>query len=182
MAQDHFTEARLAAIANTLPPNARQLVQVGAGDGALVHKYRNSYPSTALVVVEGHPAMAQRATSYAERVIQARIDAVGVDFFRHLQWADCWLFDGTLEQLLSPAQVLANIRASIQFDASVVACVSNPAFAPISFQHGWDYGALEVLFAEAGFRFASGIGLGLRAASPDKAAPISHFLLKAIPA
>lgn len=176
-----FAQARIAAIAATLPPNARQLVQAGAGDGALAHTYRASYPSTALVVVEGEPAAAQRATGFAERVIQARLDSVGGDFYRHLQWADAWLFDGTLEQLQAPARVLAGIRAAIQFDACVLACVGNPGYAGAP-PHAWDFPALQTLFAEAGFRLASAVALKPGAAPADAAAPASHFLLKAMPA
>lgn len=177
-----FNAARIGALLGKLPPNARQLVLAGAGDGALASQYRASYPASALVVVEGDPAAAQRATGFAERVIQARLDAVGADFYRHLQWADCWLFDGTLEQLLAPDKVLAQIRAAMQYDASVVACVSNPGFALAPLHHPWDYDALQTLFGEAGFRLTHAIALRPGAAPDAPAQPASHFLLKAMPA
>lgn len=181
-ASAEFTAARLGAIRGKLPPNARQLVLAGAGDGALARQYRSSYPASAVVVVEGDPAAAQRATGFAERVIQARLDAVGADFYRHLQWADGWLFDGTLEQLLAPDKVLAQIRAAMQYDACVVACVSNPAFSLAPLHHPWDYDALQALFAAAGFRMVDAIALRPGAAPGGPTPPPSHFLLKAMPA
>lgn len=179
-----FDAARIAALAATLPPNARQLVQAGAGDGALARKYRGSYPASGLVVVESDPAAAQRATGFAERVIQVRLDSAGADFYRHLQWADCWLFDGTLERLQAPAQVLARIRAVLQFDACVVACVANSAAPPATAAAapGLDTTALQTLFADSGFRLASALELRPGAAPGSPPAPASHFLIKAMPA
>ncbi|XLZ69004.1 hypothetical protein ABT364_20995 [Massilia sp. SR12] len=177
-----FAQARIATLAGTLPPNARQLVLAGAGDGALARHYQAIYPSSALLVVEGEPAAAQRATAVAARVIQARLDGVGPDFYRHLQWADCWLFDGTLEQLAAPAQVLASIRQAMQFDACIVACVENPAFAAVPPRHQWDVAALQALFTGAGLRVVSAIGLCPGVPAPGQTLPPTHFLLKAMPA
>ncbi|MCE3265121.1 MAG: hypothetical protein K0R43_4200 [Pseudoduganella sp.] len=176
-----FTAARQAAIVATLPPNARQLVQVGAGDGALARSYRDSYPASALVVLEGDPAAAQRAQAFAERVVQVQLDSAGASLFTHLQWADCWLFDETLETLAAPARVLAAIRGAMQYDACVLACVSNPdAGTP---QHGLDAPALQTLFSDAGFRIASAISLSPGAPQAGQPAPRpTHFLIKAMPA
>ncbi|WP_374581651.1 hypothetical protein [Pseudoduganella sp.] len=173
-----FAEARTAAISNTLPPNARLLVQVGAGDGALARHYHRSYPTTSLVVVEADTAAAQRATSFAERVVQVQLESAGSAFYRHLQWADAWLFDGTLERLAEPARVLAGIRAVLNYDACVLACVSNPAAATeADARHALDLAALQNLFSEAGFRLAATIAI-----SPGGTDTPSHFLIKAMPA
>lgn len=171
-----FAEARTAAISNTLPPNARLLVQVGAGDGALARHYHRSYPTTTLVVVEADAAAAQRATSFAQRVVQVQLESASSAFYRHLQWADAWLFDGTLERLADPARVLAGIRAVLNYDACVLACVSNPAAAAAP-PHQLDPASLQNLFTEAGFRLSASIAL-----SPGGSDTPSHFLLKAMPA
>lgn len=163
-----YASARMEAIANTLPPNARLLVQVGAGDGALARHYHSIYPTTSFVVVESDPAAARRALRFADRVIQVALDQADASLFRHLQWADGWLFDLTLADLQQPAQVLAAIRAVIQYDACLLVCVPDPGDA---------LAALNQLFAEAGFRlsntfeFSPGVG-----AAPD------HYLIKAMPA
>ncbi|MYN04296.1 hypothetical protein GTP41_19575 [Pseudoduganella sp. DS3] len=178
MQQAHpFAAARTAAISNTLPPNARLLVQVGAGDGALARHYHRSYPTTSLVVVEADAAAAQRATSFAERVVQVQLESAGSAFYRHLQWADAWLFDGTLERLAEPARVLAGIRTVLNYDACVLACVSNPAAAEAEAPHPLDLAALQNLFTEAGFRLPSTIAI-----SPGGTDTPSHFLIKAMPA
>lgn len=179
----NFDEARRSAIVNTLPPNARLLVQAGADDGALARGYREHYPSTTLVVVEGEAAAAQGATAYADRVLQASLDTAGAALYRHLQWADCWLFDQTLERLADPAAVLAGIRGALQYDACVLACVANPDHAQAARKHAWDAPALQSLFNGAGFRIASAIGISPGAAPAGQPAPPpSHYLIKAMPA
>ncbi len=163
-----YDQARVEAIANTLPPNARLLVQVGADGGALARHYHGMYPSTSWVVLEADGAAAQRATRYAERVIQVRLDSADPGLFHHLQWADAWLFDLTLERLQQPAAVLAALRAVIQYDACVLACVANP---------GDQLAALTQLLHEAGFRLCANYALNAGAASEPE-----HYLIKAMPA
>jgi len=167
-AADIYASARVEAIANTLPPNARLLVQVGAGDGALARYYHSLYPATAFAVIEAQPAAARLATGFAERVIQVQLDDADAGLFRHLQWADGWLFDLTLERLRDPGAVLGAIRQVIQYDASLLVCVANP---------GDELAALNRLLSDAGFRLCNTYALSAGSASaPD------HYLIKAMPA
>jgi len=70
--------------------------------------------------------------------------------------------------LQQPAQVLAAIRAVIQYDACLLVCVPDP---------GDELAALNQLFAEAGFRLSNTFEF-----SPGVGAAPEHYLIKAMPA
>jgi hypothetical protein len=195
----------LAPFRDLLMPNARLLVQAGAGDGSLAREYRKLYPASATLVVEADPAQARRASEYAERVYQNDLDTVSAAFYKQLEWADGWYFDATLEQYADPLRVLQHIRKVIQYDASIVARITNraywdaPAAAP---RHQWVIADMLALFASSGFRVVSGVLLNpgplpaevlaaLQAQAAQGGAPLealieaaqpSHYLIKAMPA
>lgn len=197
--------AHVAPLANLLPPNARLLVQAGAGDGELARHYHALYPASCLLVVDPEAAGAQRARAYAERVYQADLDTAGQGLYQQLTWADAWIFDATLEQFAQPARVLAQLRRAIQYDACVVARVANgahwqaPERPP---RHRLEIDAMVALFEDNGFRVVNGIMLNpgplpadvetalrlqaLRSGvAPEplmEAAQPSHYLIKAMPA
>ncbi|MBV6325671.1 hypothetical protein [Duganella violaceipulchra] len=197
--------AYLGPYLSTLPQNARLLVQAGATDGALARKYRANYPASSWLVADADAAQAQQAREYADRVHQVDLEHAGDTFYKHLEWADGWIFDGTLEQLQEPGKVLAQVRKVIQCDACIVARIANarywnaPAAQPR--QHLGIDGILA-LFEQHGFRVVNGVmlnpaplppavadALQLRAAQTgvpldvliDDAQP-SHYLIKAMPA
>lgn len=197
--------AYVAPFRDLLLPNARLLVQAGAGDGGLARAYRKLYPAAGLMVVDADPALAAQAREYADRVYQADLDTVSAAFYQQLQWADGWYFDATLEQYADPLRVLRQVRAVIQCDASIVARITNraywdaPAAAP---RHGWVIADMLELFANSGFRVVSGVLLNpgplpaevlasLQAQAAQggaaleqliEAAQPSHYLIKAMPA
>lgn len=197
--------AYIGAFRDLLPPNARLLIQAGAGDGQLARDYRKLYPASATVVVEGDPALAQQARDYAGQVWQADLDTAGAAFYRQLEWADGWYFDATLEQLANPQHVLRQVRQVIQYDASIVARIANrahwnaPAAPP---RHAWAIADMLALFAHSGFRVVNGILLNPGALPADQMAALqaqagagaalledlieaaqpSHYLIKAMPA
>ncbi|HWW71863.1 MAG TPA: hypothetical protein VN089_18135, partial [Duganella sp.] len=119
------SDAYVAPFIALLPPNARLLVQAGATDGALARHYRATYPASSFLAVDADLTLAQQAREYADRVHQADLDTAGDAFYKHLEWADCWIFDATLENLASPSRVLERVRGVIQCDACVVARVAN---------------------------------------------------------
>jgi hypothetical protein len=197
--------AYVAPFANLLPPNARLLVQAGAGDGELARHYRGIYPASSLLAVDADPAGAQQARGYADRVYQADLDSASDAFYRQLEWADGWFFDATLERFEQPQHVLAQVRKVIQYDACVVARVANarhwqaPETPP---RHHLELAAVLALFQRGGFRIVNGIMLNPAPPPPDieavlraqaaqagvapelmlEAALPSHYLIKAMPA
>lgn len=190
---------------STLPQNARLLVQAGATDGALARKYRANYPATSWLVADADATQAQQAREYADRVHQVDLEQAGDTFYKHLEWADGWIFDGTLEQLREPGKVLAQVRKVIQYDACIVARVANARYwnAPAELpRHQLAIEGILALFDQHGFRVVNGVmlnpaplpqavtdALQLRAAQTgvpldalvDDAQP-SHYLIKAMPA
>lgn len=198
-------EPYVAPFRSMLPPNARLLVQVGAGNGELARDYRALYPASCTLVVEADPASAEQAREYAERVYIADLDSAGDAFYKQLEWADGWYFDATLEQLADPLRVLQQVRKVIQFDACIVARVANrnywdaPATPP---RHPWGANDVLSVFQQANFTVASGVELNPAPLPPavesllrqqaaqagvapevllDSAQP-SHYLIKAVPA
>lgn len=190
---------------DTLPPNARLLVQAGATDGGVARAYRSLYPASSLLVVEAEQAGAQAAQAYAERVYLADLNTAGDKFYQQLAMADGWYFDATLEQLRDPLRVLRQVRKVIPVDACIVARIANrlywdvPAVPP---RHAWSVTDMLSLFQQAGFSVASGTLLipapmpaateaalrqqalpaGVAADTLIAAAQPSHYLIKAVPA
>jgi hypothetical protein len=205
MSQADSAAAYVAPFANLLPPNARLLVQAGAGDGELARHYRAIYPASSILAVDADPAGAQQARAYADRVYQADLDTAGEAFYRQLEWADGWFFDGTLEQFEQPLRVLAQVRKVIQYDACVLARIANGAHwkqPDTPARHRLEIATMLALFERSGFRVVNGILLNpaplpadveaaLRAqAAQTVVAPVllmeavqpSHYLIKAMPA
>lgn len=199
------SDAYVAPFIALLPPNARLLVQAGATDGALARQYRATYPASSFLAVDADLTLAQQAREYADRVHHADLDTASDVFYKHLEWADCWIFDATLENLADPAQVLARVRKVIQCDACVVARIANadywlkPETAP---RHALTAATALRLFEDAGFRVVNGLLLnpgplpadvdaalhleaahtGVAVESLLEAAQPSHYLFKALPA
>ena len=199
------SDAYVAPFIALLPPNARLLVQAGATDGALARQYRTTYPASSFLAVDADLTLAQQAREYADRVHQASLDTASNAFYKHLEWADCWIFDATLENFADPAHVLARVRSVIQCDACVVARIANADYwlkPEMSPRHAMTAATAMRLFDEAGFRVVNGLllnpgplpadvdaALRLQAAQTgaafdalrDAAQP-SHYLFKAMPA
>ncbi len=196
--------AYIAPFRDLLPPNARLLVQAGAGDGGLARAYRKLYPASGLMVVEADPALAAQAREYADRVYQADLDTVSAAFYQQLAWADGWYFDATLEQCQQPQRVLQQVCKVMPVDTCIIARIANrshwqaPETTP---RHQWDLAAMLTLFAGSGLRVTSGILLNpgplpadveaaLRQQAGDdenvlaalvEATQPSHYLIKAVP-
>ncbi len=188
-----------------LPPNARLLVQAGATDGGLGRKYRSSYPTTSWLVIDSDPALTQQASAYADRVHQTDLENVGDSIYKQLEWADGWIFDGTLELFRDPGKVLAHVRNVIQYDACIVARIANSDYwkqPPESPRHRLAINDILALLTDNGFRVVNGILL-ITAPMPQDVADVlrqraaqtgekpevlldvaqaSHYLIKAMPA
>lgn len=197
--------AHIEPFANLLPPNARLLVQAGADDGALASHYHWLYPASSLLVVDADADRAHGAREYAERVYQADLGTAGDAFYKHMEWADAWCFDGTLEQFEHPLRVLAQIRQVIQYDACIVARIANGAHwqQPANpARHQLEINTVLALFQRGGFRVVNGILLNPGPLPADVEAALrvqavqtgvapellmeavqpSHYLIKAMPA
>lgn len=111
-----------------LPPNARNLVQAGSGDGVLARHYKRIYPASFYQGLEGETETAQQARAWCDIVHLANLDRAGDDFYRHFAMADCWIFDRTLGRLQQPQVVLKAIHRHLAADACLVACVPNRAY------------------------------------------------------
>jgi trans-aconitate methyltransferase len=109
--------AYVATLKAQLPPNARCLVQVGCGDGALVAAYKLSYPASNWHGVERDAEAAARARRHCDLVHQADVDKVGAAFFDHFAMADCWIFEQTLAHSADPLALLLRLRAVLAADA-----------------------------------------------------------------
>lgn len=189
-----------ARLISLLPPNARCLVEVGGGDGALARQYKAIYPAAFYRRIVG-AAEDQAACDVLHR---SEIDSAGDELFRRFEMADCWIFDGALERMADAEGVLGRIRRRIAPDACVVARIANGNhWARLGQDSGWSRSAALDLFQRAGYALGGGMALmgpppqdeavldalrrGAEARGADPAAVLqdslpTHYLIKAVPA
>lgn len=159
-----------AQVFTLLPPNARNLIQAGSGDGALARHYKQIYPASFYQAVEAGPEAAQRARAHCDSVHQADLEQAGDDFFRHFAMADGWIFDRTLGLLRQPLAVLKAIARHLAADACVVICAPNSTYwqaaavAPGALSRAQLLDCLQ----HAGFNMTTGVALNGQ--PPDAAA------------
>ena len=108
-----------------VPLGARRIVEVGCSSGAMARDYRSRNPACEYVGIEIEPSYAELARRYCSRVVIANIEAIDDQAFGSLFPSDCWIFADVLEHLYDPWSVLSRIRASIDPDGSVLACIPN---------------------------------------------------------
>ncbi len=108
-----------------IPSGVSHIVDVGCMHGALARVYRASDPTARVTGVDLDPDYAQVARQYCTDAIAGNIETMGDEQFARLADADCWVFGDCIEHLRDPWSVLKRIRAVIEPDGSLVACIPN---------------------------------------------------------
>ena len=110
----------------SLPPDARLVVEVGCGAGALGAQYKAVNPQARYVGLE--------MVAEAAEVARGRLDHVVLGDAEHLEAADCGLEPGTvdclvygdvLEHLVDPWSLLKRQAAWLRPDGTALACIPN---------------------------------------------------------
>lgn len=165
--------AHVELLYTLLPPNTRRLMAVGVEAAALARRYQHSYPSASFQAID-----AERSDPAFELVHPFDPAAATATQWRRFAHTDCWVFDGALERLPQPQQVLAAIRQVMPADTCVVARVANAQHWRAAAGPGvaGDSGLLA-LFHAGGLRITDACGV-----SADPADSVhTHFMLRAVP-
>lgn len=108
-----------------IPQNASRLVEVGCSSGALAREYKKVNPSCQYTGVEISAEYAELAQRHCDTVLVTDIESHTDRVLAHTAGSDCWIFGDSLEHLRDPWGLLRGIRANIQKDGCVVACIPN---------------------------------------------------------
>jgi glycosyltransferase involved in cell wall biosynthesis len=118
-----------------IPPDARVIVEVGCGAGAMARDYRRVNPDVCYLGIELNVEAARVASSTGrlDRVIVG--DAASVDFSalglaggvpaRGSPAVDCLIFGDVLEHMTDPWSVLARMAGWVREGGQVLACIPN---------------------------------------------------------
>ena len=119
--RDYFNPDLLALV----PLDARRVVEVGCGNGAMAREYRQRNPDCEYLGIEIDPVYAEASRFYCDRVVVGSIESMNDETFKTLFPSSCWIFGDVLEHLYDPWAVLRRIRAALNRDGVVVACIPN---------------------------------------------------------
>ena len=123
-----------------IPLDARAVLDVGCGAGALGAAWRRRNPHTRLIAVEPDPALALHAEAHYDEVHRLDVEAVAPPVAAGS--LDALLFGDVLEHLRDPWAVLRRDAALLAADGVLVACVPNLehwTFAARLLMGGWRY-------------------------------------------
>jgi hypothetical protein len=113
-----------------LPPDARTVVEVGCGAGALAEAYRRINPDVLYLGIEMDSAAARAA------ILPGRVDRVFIGdvtlakptdlgLSEHKPEVECLIFGNVLERIADPWTVLTRLSRWLRDDAQVLACIPN---------------------------------------------------------
>jgi SAM-dependent methyltransferase len=109
-----------------LPRDARVVLEVGCGAGAMGRAYRRSNPDVCYIGVEKHRPAAEIARGRLNRVIAGDAEAVEINELGLAPGEiDVVIFGDVLEHLVDPWSVLRRMASWVREGGQVLACVPN---------------------------------------------------------
>jgi glycosyltransferase involved in cell wall biosynthesis len=108
-----------------LPPDARLIVEVGCGAGALGEQYRRLHPHGHYVGVELDPTAAQVAARRLDQVVVGNVETLDPATVTGEGTVDCLVYGDVLEHLADPWSILRRHVAWLRPDGLVLACIPN---------------------------------------------------------
>ena len=109
-----------------IPPDARTILEVGCGTGAMADHYRRYNPGVRYVGVEMNPEAAEIAGTRLDRVVVGDVaslsdEAIGLE----PESCDALVFGDVLEHMLDPWAVLKRLATLLRPGGQAVACIPN---------------------------------------------------------
>ncbi len=109
-----------------LPPDARLVVEIGCGAGALGAAYKRVNPTGRYLGVESHQPAAERAAGRLDRVVSGAADAVGPEQLGIERGSlDCLVYGEVLEHLADPWELVRRQAPWLRPGGMVLACLPN---------------------------------------------------------
>jgi len=125
MDQTPATEEHNPDLLRLIPKDARNLVEVGCGSGALAREYKKINASCRYTGVDIAPEYVALAQRHCDTAVGLDIETTDEGFFKEVSSCDCWIFGDSLEHLRDPWLLLSKIRKVIPIAGSIVACIPN---------------------------------------------------------
>ena len=109
-----------------IPPDARSVLEVGCGTGAMAEAYRAIHPTGRYLGIEKDPEAAAIAASRLDRVIVGDIDAIDLAAAGlELNSFDALVFGDVLEHMVDPWGVLKRLAPLLRDGGLALACIPN---------------------------------------------------------
>ena len=126
---DYYNRVNLDLL-RLMPPDARVVLEIGCGAGALAEAYRRINPDVTYLGVEQHPAAADAAlaSGRTDRVFLGDVgafDPASLGLSEALPTVDCLVLGDVLEHLVDPWSILARLVPLVRETGHVLACVPN---------------------------------------------------------
>jgi SAM-dependent methyltransferase len=110
---------------NLIPGNSRRVIEVGCMHGQMAKAYRINNSAVDYVGIDIDPDYASVASEFCTEAFAADIESISQEKFNQLFPSDCWIFGDCLEHLRDPWLLLRRIRANIDRDGCLLACIPN---------------------------------------------------------
>ena len=108
-----------------IPATARRVVEVGCMHGAMARAYKAINAQAEYVGIDIDPDYAAVAAQSCTQTLAGDIESFSPAKLDKLFPSDCWIFGDCLEHLRDPWRIVKLIRAGIDADGCLLACIPN---------------------------------------------------------
>lgn len=112
-------------ILSMMPLTCHRVIEVGCMHGVLAKAYRARNPACVYVGIDIEPDYVKVAAPNCTQALTGDIELFSPEIFESFFPSDCWVFGDCLEHLRDPWSLLARVRAGIDRNGCLVACIPN---------------------------------------------------------